>query len=67
LFLAALSWQKQTFVYLFDFKPSKSDCEDVDGGSCSYSKDLIRNNGDSILHCAIRREFFGKSAFNQIA
>jgi ankyrin repeat protein len=60
LFLAALSWQKQTFVYLFDFKPSKHDCEDIDGGSCSYSKDLIRNNGDSILHCAIRREFFGK-------
>ncbi|KAL5077377.1 hypothetical protein RYX36_016361 [Vicia faba] len=56
LFLAALSWQKRTFVYLFNFKPSKSDC-DVDG-NYSYSKDLIRSNGDSILHCAIRREFF---------
>ncbi|XP_045819481.1 uncharacterized protein LOC123912929 [Trifolium pratense] len=58
LFLAALSWQKQTFVYLFNFKRSKSDCDNVDGGSSSYSRDLIRNNGDSILHCAIRREFF---------
>ncbi|KAL5060151.1 hypothetical protein RYX36_031755 [Vicia faba] len=56
LFLAALSWQKRTFVYLFNFKPSKSDC-DV-GGNYSYSKDLIRSNGDSIIHCAIRREFF---------
>ncbi|CAK8565778.1 unnamed protein product [Lathyrus sativus] len=56
LFLAALSWQKQTFVYLFNFKPSESDSA-VDG-NYSYSKDLIRSNGDSILHCAIRREFF---------
>ncbi|KAI5409055.1 hypothetical protein KIW84_054753 [Lathyrus oleraceus] len=56
LFLAALSWQKQTFVYLFNFKPSESDCN-VDG-NYSYSKDLIRSNGDSILHCAIKREFF---------
>ncbi|RHN67059.1 putative non-specific serine/threonine protein kinase [Medicago truncatula] len=53
LFLAALSWQKQTFVYLIKFKPGRSDC----GGNYSY-KDLIRNNGDSILHCTIQREFF---------
>jgi len=60
-FLAALSWQKQTFVYLIKFKPGRSDC----GGNYSYTKDLIRSNGDSILHCAIRREFFGNyQAFN---
>ncbi|CAK8565738.1 unnamed protein product [Lathyrus sativus] len=52
LFLAALSWQKQTFVYLFNFKSREGD------GNYTYSKDLIRNNGDSILHCAIKREFF---------
>ncbi|XP_058782203.1 uncharacterized protein LOC131656519 [Vicia villosa] len=56
LFLAALSWQKETFVYLFNFKPREGD-RDVDG-NYSYYKDLIRYNGDSILHCAIRREFF---------
>ncbi|CAK8565776.1 unnamed protein product [Lathyrus sativus] len=56
LFLAALSWQKQTFVYLFNFKQSETDCK-LDG-NYSYSKDLIRSNGDSILHCAIKREFF---------
>jgi len=60
-FLAALSWQKQTFVYLIKFKPGRSDC----GGNYSYTKDLIRSNGDSILHCAIQRDFFGNyHAFN---
>ncbi|KAL2322799.1 hypothetical protein Fmac_027178 [Flemingia macrophylla] len=49
LFLAALSWHKQTFLYLSSLMPE----EDV-----NYVKDLIRSNGDSILHCAIRREFF---------
>ncbi|CAJ2640036.1 unnamed protein product [Trifolium pratense] len=58
LFLAALFWRKQTFVYLFNFKPSKSDYDDVDGGKYSYLKGLIRNDGDSILHCAIRKEYF---------
>ncbi|KAL5077321.1 hypothetical protein RYX36_016305 [Vicia faba] len=58
LFLAALSWQKQTFVYLFNFKGSKSGSESDVDCNYSYSKDLIRSNGDSILHCAIRREFF---------
>ncbi|XP_058782205.1 uncharacterized protein LOC131656523 [Vicia villosa] len=50
LFLAALSWQKEAFVYLFKLKPME--------GGYSYIKDLIRDNGDSILHCALKREFF---------
>ncbi|XP_058782201.1 uncharacterized protein LOC131656518 isoform X1 [Vicia villosa] len=49
LFLAALSWQKQTFVYLLAKR---------NNGDYPLSKDLIRSNGDSILHCAITREFF---------
>ncbi|XP_029125171.1 uncharacterized protein LOC109788840 [Cajanus cajan] len=48
LFHAALSWQKETFVYLCSLMPQ----------GANYCKDLVRNNGDSILHCAIRREFF---------
>ncbi|XP_058782204.1 uncharacterized protein LOC131656522 [Vicia villosa] len=47
LFLAALSWQKQTFVYLSELNDNYY-----------YTINLIRLNGDSILHCAIRREFF---------
>ncbi|XP_004515014.1 uncharacterized protein [Cicer arietinum] len=57
LFLASLSWEKQTFLYLFSFERVYK--IDNDGQKYySYSKDLIRSNGDSILHCAIRREFF---------
>ncbi|TKY47015.1 Ankyrin repeat-containing protein [Spatholobus suberectus] len=49
LFHAALLWQKQAFVYLCSLMPAEE---------INYYKDLIRKNGDSILHCAIRREFF---------
>ncbi|XP_029125022.1 uncharacterized protein LOC109788144 isoform X2 [Cajanus cajan] len=48
LFHAALSWQKATFVYLCSLMPQGD----------NYCKHLVRNNGDNILHCAIRREFF---------
>ncbi|XP_012567493.1 uncharacterized protein [Cicer arietinum] len=59
LFLASLSWQKQTFIYLFSFvEPDYKICDGKKDYSYPYSKDLIRNNGDSILHCAIQREFF---------
>ncbi|KAG4935379.1 hypothetical protein JHK85_050298 [Glycine max] len=47
LFQAALSWQKQAFMYLSSLMPDDE----------NYSV-LIRRNGDSILHVAIRREFF---------
>ncbi|XP_058788008.1 uncharacterized protein LOC131662285 [Vicia villosa] len=49
LFLAALSCQKQTFVYLFKLYDYHN--------PYNYYK-FIRCNGDSILHCAIRREVF---------
>ncbi|KAL2317023.1 hypothetical protein Fmac_030899 [Flemingia macrophylla] len=45
LFLAAINWKKQAFAYL----------------SHLYTpllQDLVRANGDTILHCAIRREYF---------
>ncbi|CAL0331953.1 unnamed protein product [Lupinus luteus] len=49
LFLAALSWQKTTFAYLFQV----------------FQKDIVNlrvlirdSGGDTILHSAIRREFF---------
>ncbi|RZB51159.1 uncharacterized protein LOC114397588 isoform X2 [Glycine soja] len=49
-FQVALSWQKEAFWYLCSLVPADE--------NVNYSKFLIRNNGDSILHCAIRREFF---------
>ncbi|KAE9606603.1 hypothetical protein Lal_00026014 [Lupinus albus] len=49
LFLAALSWQKPTFAYLF--KVFRNDFVNL--------RVLIRDyDGDTILHSAIRREFF---------
>ncbi|ESW13646.1 hypothetical protein PHAVU_008G214000 [Phaseolus vulgaris] len=47
LFGAAINWKKQAFAYL-----SK-----VSGHSAPL-QDLVRHNGDTILHCAIRREYF---------
>ncbi|OIV94872.1 hypothetical protein TanjilG_22069 [Lupinus angustifolius] len=49
LFLAALSWQKTTFAYLFQ----------VFQNDIVNLRVLIRDSdGDTILHSAIRREFF---------
>lgn len=51
LYQAAINWRKQAFAYL-----------------CHISResvtlhDLVRDDGDSILHAAIRREYFGKLA-----
>ncbi|XP_061373369.1 uncharacterized protein LOC133315720 [Gastrolobium bilobum] len=47
LFLAAINWQKQAFAYLSDISRDSITLQD-----------LVRNNGDSILHCAISREYF---------
>ncbi|XP_047179870.1 ankyrin repeat domain-containing protein 27-like [Vigna umbellata] len=47
LFQAALNWKKQTFAYLSNLY-----------GHSAPLQDLVRDNGDSILHCAIRREYF---------
>ena len=49
LFLAALNWSKHAFAYL----------SDISRDTVTLA-DLVRNNGDSILHCAIKREYFGK-------
>ena len=49
LFLAALNWNKEAFVYLSDISKDNVTLDD-----------LVRQNGDSILHCAIKREYFGK-------
>lgn len=53
IFQAALSWRKKTFLYMCSLMPDSHENFD-------YYKFLIRSDGDSILHCAIRREFFGK-------
>ncbi|BAT81004.1 hypothetical protein VIGAN_03064100 [Vigna angularis var. angularis] len=47
LFQAALNWKKQAFAYLSDLY-----------GHSAPLQDLVRYNGDSILHCAIRNEYF---------
>ncbi|QHO27114.1 uncharacterized protein LOC107496829 [Arachis duranensis] len=47
LFLAALNWNKHAFAYLYDATKHSV-----------ILNDLIRQDGDSILHCAIRREYF---------
>ncbi|KAK7372594.1 hypothetical protein VNO80_05979 [Phaseolus coccineus] len=45
LFGAAINWKKQAFAYLSNV-------------SRAPLQDLVRHNGDTILHCAIEREFF---------
>ena len=57
LFLAALNGHKDTFLYLHHWFSDSA-------GRYLPPKDLTRNNGDTILHCAIRREYFGKHACN---
>ena len=49
LFLAALNRSKHAFAYLSHIS---RDTVTID--------DLVRDNGDSILHCAIGKEYFGK-------
>ena len=49
LFLAALNWNKQAFAYLFHISRDRITVDD-----------LIREDRDSVLHCAIRTECFGK-------
>lgn len=51
LFQAAINWQKQAFAYLGHISRDTV-----------VLADLVRDDGDSILHCAIEREFFGKTA-----
>ncbi|XP_061373626.1 uncharacterized protein LOC133315954 [Gastrolobium bilobum] len=47
LFLAAINWRKQAFAYLSDISRDSITLQD-----------LVRDNGDSILHSAISREYF---------
>nr|KYP73158.1 Ankyrin repeat-containing protein At3g12360 family [Cajanus cajan] len=47
LFLAAINWKKQAFAYLSHVSTHTAPLQD-----------LVRDNGDTILHCAIRREYF---------
>ncbi|XP_027941866.1 uncharacterized protein LOC114195557 [Vigna unguiculata] len=47
LFQAALNWKKLVFAYLSNLS-----------GHTAPLQDLVRDNGDTILHCAIRREYF---------
>ncbi|XP_027368533.1 uncharacterized protein LOC113874510 [Abrus precatorius] len=47
LFQAAINWQKQAFAYLSHISRNSAPLAD-----------LVRDNGDTILHCAIRREYF---------
>lgn len=53
LFNAAHNGRKRTFLYLY------SVCTQM--GIASGPDLWRRNNGDTILHCTIRREYFGKS------
>jgi len=48
LFGAAINWKKQAFAYLSHVSRHSAPLQD-----------LVRHNGDTILHCAIRREYFG--------
>lgn len=48
LFLAAMNWQKQAFAYLAHISKDRLTLQD-----------LVRDDGDSILHTAIKREYFG--------
>ncbi|TKY56978.1 Ankyrin repeat-containing protein [Spatholobus suberectus] len=47
LFQAAINWKKQAFAYLSHISRHSAPLQD-----------LVRDNGDTILHCAIRREYF---------
>ncbi|RDX69120.1 hypothetical protein CR513_51808, partial [Mucuna pruriens] len=47
LFQAAINWKKKAFAYLSHIS-----------GHSAPLQDLVRGNGDTILHCAIRREYF---------
>jgi len=49
LFQAAINWRKQAFAYLAHISQDIVDLQD-----------LVRDNGDSILHTAIQGEYFGK-------
>ena len=55
LFLAALNGRKQVFLWLHYQYMSHP------GASSSDSAHCIRDNGDTILHCTIAQEHFGKS------
>ena len=53
LFLAALNWHRDAFLLLcFRF---------FDEGRNIQLHHLRRNDGDSIMHCALQREYFGKA------
>jgi ankyrin repeat protein len=52
LFQAAINWRKQTFAYLAHISKERVTLQD-----------LVREDGDSILHTAIRGEYFGKSYY----
>ncbi|KAK7300415.1 hypothetical protein RJT34_11259 [Clitoria ternatea] len=47
LFQAAINWKKQAFAYLSSISHFSAPLQD-----------LVRDNGDTILHCAIMREYF---------
>ncbi|KAG5109605.1 hypothetical protein AAZX31_14G047400 [Glycine max] len=47
LFQAAINWKKQAFAYLSHISNHSATLQDLE-----------RGNGDTILHCAIRREYF---------
>ncbi|CAJ1971122.1 unnamed protein product [Sphenostylis stenocarpa] len=47
LFEAAINWKKQVFAYLSEVLDHSAPLQD-----------LVRHNGDTILHCAISREYF---------
>lgn len=53
LFLAALYGRKQAFLWLHYIRNS-------DSISSPIYENCRRNNGDTILHCAIRGDYFGK-------
>ena len=59
IFLAALNWHKDTFLWLHEkyAKDLRSQ------GKSAELHVLRRDDGDTILHCAIRREHFGKLKF----
>jgi len=52
LFQAAINWRKQAFAYLAHISQEIVDLQD-----------LVRKDGDSILHTAIRGEYFGKLCY----
>ncbi|WVY89483.1 hypothetical protein V8G54_034997 [Vigna mungo] len=45
---AAINWKKQAFAYLSNLSDHNAPLQD-----------LVQDNGDTILHCAIMREYFG--------